>query len=29
VLEAYINNRPRTTWQRIVSQFMHLSGYDI
>ena len=29
VLEAYVNNRPRTTWQRIVSQFMHLSGYDI
>ena len=29
LLEAYINNKPRTTWQRIVSQFMHLSGYDI
>ena len=28
VLEAYINNKPRNAWQRIVSQFMHLSGYD-
>ncbi len=27
LLEAYINNKPRTAWKRIVSQFLHLSGY--
>jgi mannose-6-phosphate isomerase len=28
LLESYINNKPKSTWRRIVSQFLHLSGYD-
>ena len=28
LLESYINNKPQSTWRRIVSQFLHLSGYD-
>ena len=29
LLEAYINNKPKNTWRKIVSQFLHLSGYDV
>ena len=26
LLESYINNKPKSTWRRMVSQFLHLSG---